>query len=94
VKLKEYAEDPLKHARKLIDPRIGTYRFRIGEYRAIFDIDGENIVILRIGHRKSKMTKGKSRAILSGTSSGICHSRYQDRRSSVISHGKIYQYQG
>jgi mRNA interferase RelE/StbE len=53
VKLKEYAEDPLRYARKLIDPRIGTYRFRIGEYRAIFDIDEENILILRIGHRKS-----------------------------------------
>jgi mRNA interferase RelE/StbE len=32
VKLKEYAEDPLRYARKLIDPRIGTYRFRIGGY--------------------------------------------------------------
>jgi len=53
VKLREYAEDPLRYARKLIDPRIGTYRFRIGEYRAIFDIDDGNMVILRIGHRKS-----------------------------------------
>jgi mRNA interferase RelE/StbE len=25
---------------------------RIGDYRVIFDIDGENIVILRIGHRR------------------------------------------
>jgi len=53
VKLREYAEDPLRYARKLIDPRIGTYRFRIGEYRAISDIDDENMVILRIGHKKS-----------------------------------------
>ncbi|MEX2720679.1 MAG: type II toxin-antitoxin system RelE/ParE family toxin [Candidatus Wukongarchaeota archaeon] len=30
-----------------------TYRFRIGKYRVIFDINGENMVILRIGHRKS-----------------------------------------
>jgi mRNA interferase RelE/StbE len=36
----------------LISHKIGTYRFRIGDYRAIFDIDGENIVILRIGHRR------------------------------------------
>jgi len=28
--LKEYAGDPLKHAQKLSNSRIGTYRFRIG----------------------------------------------------------------
>ncbi len=52
-KLKEYAENPFKHARKLISQEIGMYRFKIGDYRIIFDIDGENIIILRIGHRKS-----------------------------------------
>ena len=52
-KLKEYAENPFKYARKLISPQIGTYRFKIGDYRIIFDIDEENIVVLRIGHRKS-----------------------------------------
>ncbi len=29
-KLKEYAENPIKHARKLINRKIGTYRFKIG----------------------------------------------------------------
>ena len=53
TKLKEYAREPFRYARKLIHPKIGTYRFRIGDYRVIFDIDDENIVILRIGHRKS-----------------------------------------
>ena len=53
TKLKEYAKKPLKYARKLINPRIGTDRFRIGDYRVIFDIDNEIIVILRIGHRRS-----------------------------------------
>lgn len=52
TKLKEYTSEPLKYARKLIDPKIGTYRFRIGDYRVVFDIDNENIIILRIGHRK------------------------------------------
>ena len=51
LKLKEYAEEPLKYARKLTHPKIGTYRFRIGDYRIIFDIDGAIVVILRIGHR-------------------------------------------
>lgn len=36
----------------MVDPRLGTYRFRIGDYRIIFDIEGEEIVILRIGHRR------------------------------------------
>ncbi len=52
TKLKEYAKEPLKYARKLIDPKIGTFRFRIGSYRVVFDLDDENIVILRIGHRR------------------------------------------
>ena len=43
---------PLMHARKLIKPSIGSYRWRIGNYRVVFDIHGKNIVILRIGHRR------------------------------------------
>lgn len=53
AKLNEYAKEPLKYARKLINPKIGTYRYRIGDYRVIFDIDNEIMVILRIGHRRS-----------------------------------------
>ncbi len=53
IKLKEFTDEPLKYARKLTNPKIGTYRFRIGEYRVIYDIDDNKIVILRIGHRKS-----------------------------------------
>jgi len=45
-------EDPIRYSEKLTDPKIGTYRFRIGDYRVIFDIEGNDIVILRIGHRK------------------------------------------
>lgn len=52
-KLKEYAKEPLKHARRLIDPKIGGYRFRIGDYRIIFDIDAYTIVVLRVGDRRS-----------------------------------------
>lgn len=44
--------NPVEHSEKLTDPKIGTYRFRIGDYRVIFDIDGNNVVILRVGHRK------------------------------------------
>ena len=50
--LLRYKDDPFRHAERLIDSRFGTYRFRIGDYRIIFDIEGTNIVILRVGHRK------------------------------------------
>jgi mRNA interferase RelE/StbE len=50
--LKRLENDPLKFARKLTDPRIGSYSFRIGEYRVVFDVEGEEIVVLRVGHRR------------------------------------------
>ncbi len=50
--LTKYSEDPLSYAKKMVDPSLGTYWFRIGDYRAIFDIVGEEIVILRVGHRR------------------------------------------
>ena len=50
--LLRYKEDPLNYAVKLKDARLGTYRFRIGDYRVIFDIAGIEIVILRVGHRR------------------------------------------
>ena len=36
--MREMKTNPLRGARKLIDPRIGEYRVRVGEYRIIFDI--------------------------------------------------------
>ncbi len=51
-KLLEYSKEPFSHARKLSKISIGTYRFRVGDYRIIFDIDKDNIVVLKIGHRK------------------------------------------
>lgn len=50
--LVRYKMDPVKYAERLIDSGLGAYRFRIGDYRVIFDIEGHDIVILRIGHRK------------------------------------------
>ena len=51
-KLKFYASDPLRYAVKLSDPKIGEYRFRVGDYRVVFDISEETIFILEVGHRK------------------------------------------
>ena len=50
--LLRYKEEPLRCAEKLTDSKIGNYRFRIGNYRVIFDIEENEIVVLRIGHRK------------------------------------------
>ena len=50
--LLRYKEDPLKYARKMINSDHGSYRFRIGYYRVIFDLEKDDIVVLRIGHRK------------------------------------------
>ena len=52
-KMRFYAsqEDPLKFTEHLTDYREGEYRFRIGDYRAAFDVIGGHIVILKVGRR-------------------------------------------
>jgi mRNA interferase RelE/StbE len=47
-----FSEEPLRFAKKLSDSILGEYRFRIGDYRVIFDIEGKEIVALRVGHRR------------------------------------------
>lgn len=53
-KLKFYSlqENSLKYAEKIKDSTFGEYKFRIGDYRAIFDIEDNKVVILKIGHRR------------------------------------------
>lgn len=43
---------PLEYSERLTDTKIGQYRFRIGDYRVIFDIEGKDVVVLRVGHRR------------------------------------------
>lgn len=43
---------PLHYADKLTDSKIGEFRFRIGNYRVIFDLQDQMITILKIGHRR------------------------------------------
>ena len=50
--LLRYTENPLDYAQKLLDEKLGSYRFRIGDYRVIFDIEDDELIILRVGHRK------------------------------------------
>jgi mRNA interferase RelE/StbE len=44
--------DPLAFAKPLTSPSDGQYRWRIGDYRVVFDLDQTVIVILRIQHRR------------------------------------------
>lgn len=50
--LEKYSDSPLDFARKMVDSELGTYRFRVGDYRIIFDIEDANIVVLRVGHHR------------------------------------------
>jgi len=45
-------EKPCFYARKLVLPQLGGYRYRIGDYRVIFEIKDKKIIILRVGHRR------------------------------------------
>ena len=56
--LLRYKEEPLRYAEKLSDPVLGEYRFRIGDYRGIFDVRGNEIVVLRVGHRREIYRRG------------------------------------
>ncbi len=51
-KIKILSQKPFFYARKLIKPCLGSYRWRIGNYRVVFDIDQDKIIILRIRHRR------------------------------------------
>jgi len=50
--LLRYSRDPLRYSEALRDPKLGTYRFRVGDYRVIFDLEGNDIIVLRVGHRR------------------------------------------
>ncbi len=52
AKIVQLREQPLRKAKKLIHSKLGFYRYRIGDYRIVFDLDGKDIVILRVGHRR------------------------------------------
>ncbi len=45
-------KDPLAYARPLVHSSIGSYRFRIGHYRIVFDIDRNIMQVINIKHRK------------------------------------------
>ena len=53
-KLRHYlfSDNPLSFASYLKDPSLGTYRYRIGDYRVIFDVQDDKLIILTLGNRR------------------------------------------
>lgn len=45
-------QEILVNSKRLVDPKIGTYRLRIGDYRVVFDLEGKMITVLLVGDRK------------------------------------------
>jgi len=51
-KVEELSEDPFsKDIKKL--KGTGDYRLRVGDYRVIFEMQKDIIIILKVGHRKN-----------------------------------------
>ena len=44
--------NPVHFASRLTDSKLGNYKFRIGDYRVIFEVDNGVVEILKIGNRK------------------------------------------
>lgn len=56
IKFFRNSQNPLHYAKQLKDRSIAQYRFRIGDYRVLFDVDKQGkitiLVILSVKHRK------------------------------------------
>ncbi len=52
LKIRELSEDPFSKEIKKLQGE-SSYRIRVGNYRVIFDIIRDTIIILKIGHRKN-----------------------------------------
>lgn len=51
-KIEQYSREPLVYAKRLTRLSIGTYRWRVGSYRIVFDMKEKMIIVLRVGHRR------------------------------------------
>ena len=49
--LEKLRQNPVQHSKKLSDKKLGDRRFRVGDHRIIFDLEGNKIIILRVGRR-------------------------------------------
>ena len=42
----------VEFAKKMVHHQLGEYRFRVSDYRTIFDVEGTYLRILTVGHRR------------------------------------------
>lgn len=47
-----HSANPLAFAKRLTGSKNPAYRFRVGDYRIIFDWEGDGILVTKVGHRK------------------------------------------
>jgi mRNA interferase RelE/StbE len=55
-KMRELAQDPSPRGdtvKRLVGFQVPTYRLRIGDYRAVFRVDGMQVRVLRVIHRSA-----------------------------------------
>lgn len=50
--LEKFIQKPFYYSEKLIDTTLGEFRWRLGDYRIVFDKKDSQIIILRVGHRR------------------------------------------
>jgi len=50
-------DNPLDFSGALTKPADAQYRFRVGSYRILFDVEGDKIVVLYVQHRKDVYRK-------------------------------------
>jgi mRNA interferase RelE/StbE len=53
--------DPLKYGKPLRKSLKGYWKLRVGDYRVVYKIEGSNIIVLAIIHRKEVYKDVKSR---------------------------------
>jgi len=53
--------DPLKYGKPLRKSLKGYWKLRVGDYRVVYKIEGSNIIVLAIIHRKEVYNDVKSR---------------------------------
>ena len=49
--------NPLIYSVKLADSKVGQYRWRIGDYRVLFDVQGKKTIVLAVDHRREVYKK-------------------------------------
>ena len=59
---KRLLKEPLKYGKPLKRSLQGYWKLRVGDYRVIYKIEKENIIILKIGQRKEIYDKVHTRS--------------------------------